>query len=69
MTDKNVSKKKLRKRASDLTKEEDQDTEDPAELVSPIIMGAVCAGVVVLLCRNTGQACLWYVASFLLFRS
>ena len=46
--------KKKRKRRSDLTEDEDEDTEDSEEAVFPIIIGAVCAGVVVFLCLISG---------------
>jgi len=55
--------KKKRKRTSDLTEDEDKDTEDSEEAVFPIIIGAVCAGVVVFLCLISGLGflCTWYV--------
>ena len=59
-------RKKRRKARSDQTAE-DEGSDDPdgddssTEAVSPIIIGAICAGVLVFLCMVTGLACLWYV--------
>ena len=64
----NGQKRFMRKRKarSDLTEEDDEDTEESTVSASPIIIGAVCAGTVVFLSLITGLVCLWYVVSFLL---
>lgn len=50
--------KRKRKRRSDLS-EEDEDTEDLGASVSSIIIGVVCAGIVVFLGIVAGPICLW----------